>query len=70
MPGVIAVATPGLLFIKGPIYPEDLAEALAERGFYVFGQPINQVGQCGEGSSPPTAQLVALPGDRVTDAPR
>ena len=47
MTGVIPTATPGPLFVKDSPYPEDLARALAERGFYVFGRLNTQ--QAGKG---------------------
>ena len=60
MTGVIPTAMPSPLFVKDSPYPKDLAKALVERGFYVFGQlNTQQAGKGGEIPWPPTAQDVA-----------
>lgn len=53
MTGVIPTATPGPILVQGPPNPEDLAKAIAERGFYVFGRlNTQQVVKGGESPSP------------------
>ncbi len=52
MTGVIPTATPVPPLVQDSPNPEDLARALAERGFYVFGRlNTQQAGKGGEGSS-------------------
>ena len=58
MTGDISSATPGPLFVQEPPCPEDLATALAEAGFYVFGRLNGQ--HAGKGA------LAALSGDKVS----
>ena len=70
MTGVIPTATPVPLFVQDSPNPEDLARALTERGFYVFGWLNTQkTGKGGEGPSSQPRKTIQMAGKQDRHRP-